>query len=224
MYCRNCGYKNEDNDRFCIKCGQELGTIVDENIDIRNKEKKNNKPEIKIRQILSWVLIIILVTGSLIFLIAIISGRSEKKVVNSLVKGMMTCNMETVLSVFPEELIDAMEDEGINREYLKIELQNELEDQISRILTVNQLEISDAVEWRYSYKMKDIEKTAPSLLIDIQDEYMYNYNVDVSDAETVETELNIRGEESETFNLEIGLIKVGHKWYLDAARMVEYHY
>ena len=43
MYCMNCGEKNDDQARFCIKCGQPLtgGTVVEKKSSLVKKKSKN---------------------------------------------------------------------------------------------------------------------------------------------------------------------------------------
>lgn len=45
MHCKNCGQKNEDDSKYCIKCGQSLGKEVEGSVDRYFKEQKTNQIE-----------------------------------------------------------------------------------------------------------------------------------------------------------------------------------
>ena len=57
MYCRNCGYKLEEDDFFCPECGRRVKVKKEPLIDFKNLEKKYRKQFIG----LSVLLIIVLV-------------------------------------------------------------------------------------------------------------------------------------------------------------------
>lgn len=58
MYCKNCGNKLNDNDRFCIKCGNEVQTNIISN---------NNLTQIKYNKLLSNKFVCLMVVINLIF-------------------------------------------------------------------------------------------------------------------------------------------------------------
>ena len=66
MYCTNCGNKLNNNDKFCVNCGEKR-TIV-ENININNNNvNKNNNSGLKIASIILGSVSII---GSILFIFA----------------------------------------------------------------------------------------------------------------------------------------------------------
>ena len=58
MFCKNCGNKLNDNDKFCIKCGNEVQTNIISN---------NNLPQIKYNKILNNKFVCLMVVMNLIF-------------------------------------------------------------------------------------------------------------------------------------------------------------
>lgn len=208
MICKNCGFENESQARFCVKCGKELSSEEEKREDPGSAlAQKLKKQPALLGAVAAAVLVLVLVVTAM-------SGQGEKKVVDRCIKGVMTCDMDKILSVFPEEMLEMLDEEGISREYFK----NELEDQLSYAVDV----LKDAADdIKFSYKIKEIRDLDDTELIDIQDEYRYNCNLDVSDAEIVEVELNVSGEVENTADIEIGVIKIGRKWYLDVISTTE---
>lgn len=211
MYCKNCGFQNEDDARFCINCGEKLET-VEEN---RNKDQllykqESNKIKHEKKQIVPIMITLILAVVVLIFPIFILSDQAEKKVIDQFIEGEMTCNAEMLVSLFPKEILDEMEKEGINRTAFEDKLERRLKS------AMEMLNYTDDKKIDYSYKIKNIKKISESDLIDIQDEYLEVCELEISKAVTAEIEVQVyEQEKTNNTTLEIGLMKINNGWYLD---------
>ena len=74
MYCRNCGFKNEENSRFCGSCGSELYSNVNQFSVVNNVNQANTKKGIPV---LSWISFGLLMFKLLIIVISIIAYNSN---------------------------------------------------------------------------------------------------------------------------------------------------
>lgn len=76
MFCKNCGQKNEENNKFCISCGLNL------NEETKNNVMKTDNNKAKIISIIGVVLCfipILNIIGLILSIIALIMNRNYKK-------------------------------------------------------------------------------------------------------------------------------------------------
>lgn len=211
VYCRNCGFQNEDNARFCINCGEKLeNTEENKTMDQLLYQQETSKIKHEKKPIISMMITLVLLIMILVFPIFILSDQAEKEVIDQFFEGVITCNGKMIVSLLPEELIDEMEEEGISR--------SDVEDKIERRLksAMEMLNYTDGKEIDYSYKIKNIKKVSEADLIDLQDEYLDVCELKISEAATMEIQVQVYEQEKNNNTiLEIGLMKINHKWYLD---------
>lgn len=211
MYCRNCGFRNEDNASFCINCGEKLETTKEnKTMDQLLYKQETSKIKHEKKTIIPMMITLVLLIMILVFPIFILSDQAEKEVIDQFFEGVITCNGKMIVSLLPEELIDEMEEEGISR--------SDVEDKIERRLksAMEMLNYTDGKEIDYSYKIKNIKKVSEADLIDLQDEYLDVCELEISEAATMEIQVQVYEQEKNNNTiLEIGLMKMNHKWYLD---------
>ena len=108
MYCRNCGYKLEEDDFFCPECGRRVKVKKEPLIDFKNLEKKYRKQFIG----LSVLLIIVLVyhfLNSTFF--------SEEAVIRRYVKAYANKDYMTVIELSGKEKNQFITKQNIQRKY-----------------------------------------------------------------------------------------------------------
>ena len=82
MKCKNCGYENSNNSKFCQGCGNELKstpTVKDNNYEVLPTPKKKNTGFLITSIVLSVLLVAAIVA---IILVLVLGGKSDKKDVN----------------------------------------------------------------------------------------------------------------------------------------------
>ncbi len=136
-----------------------------------------------------------------------IGGGSPEEPVKALFDGVIDGNTDKVMSAFPKEMVDAIEDEGYDDE-LKEELKSS-----KQILKESGIKVS--------YEIKDKDKIDKNDVKDMEEEYrdMMDSELGIeSDAEftegyTIDVELTAKmaGEE-ETEDISIDVYKVDGKW------------
>src|SRR5699024_619978 len=126
-------------------------------------------------------------------------------------------NAEAIIDLMPQKMMEyALEQEGYDPDdfnYLIDELNEELQDQL------DSLDSYLGEGWKITYKILDDEDVKGADLDNIKNAYE-DAGVKVSAAKSVEVELTVTSDETESSNsLDVSLIKVGRSWYLDAMSM-----
>ena len=126
MYCTKCGTKNNDNDKFCIKCGNVLVSKKTNYFDLKKAKKKINKYEKKLkdiynknkRRITIGIGIIIL-----LFLYAIINNLcfSEDVIIKKYIYAYENNDYATVINLSDIDKNEFMSNKSIERKYGSIE-------------------------------------------------------------------------------------------------------
>ncbi len=218
MFCTKCGAENDDNARFCVECGAKLGNSgkgirppsYDSEADVSKKMWNVGKYK-KIIPIIILVILAVLLVSKLI-----LPGQTEKKVIKNIMSAEMTGDVDKIMDIVPEDLWDAAEKEGLSRKEIKEELQDvlsEARDSLDSILGEN---------WKYSYKIKNIEKVPKEDLEDIRETYKdaVGKEVNISEAKKVQVELTVKTKDTEkSETMTIYIIKIKNKWYLDFSNL-----
>lgn len=212
MFCGKCGAKNADDATFCTECGAKLngGQMIRNSTPVVvNLNDKNRK----VGMIAVGVIAVIVI--ALIF--TLFGGRSYKATIEKFVNAQFDADAEAIFELIPEKMIAyALEEEGYDEDELDefIEEGNEeLQDQLDYI------EGYLGEGWTVSHKILNVEDVTGDELDDLKDDYE-DIDIKVSAAKTVEVELTVKAEETETSNsLDISLIKVDRSWYLDLESM-----
>ena len=222
MYCTKCGAKNEDDAKYCEQCGAKLQNTVD-NIKpavlsdkhVPKKEKRGHK-NIKIAPIIILIILLILV---LMFPRLILSGQTEKKIVKEFVEAEMTCDADKIVEFLPEEILNAIETEGGMN---KAEFTEALHDNLDSAM--NTIKNTLGEDWKYSYNIKRIKSVSKEELEELKEKYRDETELDlnISEAKTAEIDLTAGDGETESSSvMDINIIKIKNKWYLDFLSMAE---
>ena len=126
MYCTKCGTKNNDNDKFCIKCGNILTSKKTNYFDLKKAKKKINEYEKKSKDIykknkrsitIGIGIIIIL------FLYAIINNLcfSEDVIIKKYIYAYENNDYATVINLSDIDKNEFMSNKSIERKYGSIE-------------------------------------------------------------------------------------------------------
>lgn len=223
MFCVKCGAQNEDDVKFCTVCGARLdeGTVESgmpaavgfeggASVAVAS-DNKNRK--IGIIAVAAAALLVIVIVAVLLF-----GGRGYEATVKKFINaGFVDPDAEAIFDLFPDEMLEyAFDEAGLDEdeidEFIE-DLQEELEDTIERTERL----YGDDVE--LSYEIRSVKDVKGDDLDDLKDDYE-EVDVDVSAAKTVKVKLTFEGEEqTQSTDMNIGLIKVGRSWYLDANSM-----
>lgn len=225
MYCTNCGAKNEDGAKFCVKCGEKLNnSSLGRKIEVTEKTpyfeqavgKKSKEVHKKIK-IIPVVILLILVVAVVIFPKFIMSGQAEKKIIKEFMEAEMTGDAEKIIDILPEEILEIAKTEGgMSRNELAEEMRKQFDS------VIGTLESTYGEDWKYSYKINSIKKLSQEDMEDIKDMYSddLEMKLDISEAKTAKVEVNVRGDNLDnTLTLDVNLLKIKNKWYLDFASL-----
>lgn len=226
MYCTRCGTENEDDAKFCEQCGEKFQNTVDNVIPavLPNEYVDKYIPEKEERgyaniKIIPIIILIILTVLVLMFPKLILSGQAEKRVVKEFVEAEMTCDADKIVEFLPEEILNAIETEG---GMSKAEFTEALQDNLDSAM--NTLKNTLGEEWEYSYDIKRIKSVSKEELEELKEKYRdeTELNLDISEAKTAEIDLTAGDGETESNSvLDISIIKIKNKWYLDFLSMAE---
>ena len=237
MFCTKCGAKNDDNAKFCVECGNKLEHVIPAGQKVQQgdasyvpsgnqqgeiprfipsdrMEKRKNSlfGSIKPVPVIVTVLLVIavLLLGKMLF-----SGGQEKKLIKNFVKAEMEGNAKV-----PDEMFRLAEKEGMDKE--------ELTDKMDEMLQSAQSSLKSMLgeEWSYSYKIQKMEKMSQEEIQEKEKDYAdEDCELDIKEGKTVTVELTIKGKDIENSQeINIGIIKVGKKWYLDAMSLSDLLY
>lgn len=228
MYCTNCGAKNEDEAKFCVKCGEKLNNSSSgKKIEATKKTpyieqavgKKSKEAHKKIK-IVPIVILLILVVAVVIFPKFIMSGQAEKKIIKEFMEAEMTGDAEKIIDILPEEILEIAKTEGgMSRDELAEEMRKQFDS------VIGTLESTYGEDWKYSYKINSIKKVSQEDLEDIKDMYSddFEMELDISEAKTAKVEVNVSGDNLDnTLTLDVNLLKIKNKWYLDFASLASF--
>ena len=223
MFCTECGAKNEDSAKFCVDCGAKLGNSnvrikipTPSETDSGMNKKVIRKPRKKIN-VIPIIILLILAVAVVTFPRLILSGQSEKKLIKEFIKAEMTADGEKVVEILPDEITEAAEAQG---GITKDEFTQAVQDQLSS--TLNAVISTYGEGWKYSYKIKNIKKASQEDIEDWKNTYKneFEIDVDISEGKISEVEINFNGNEiNNTSNIELNLVKIRGKWYVDFASL-----
>ena len=153
-----------------------------------------------------------LLAAVIVFPKFILSGNEEEKVVKGFIDAEMTGDTEKLLSFIPDKIIEEMMNElNMSR--------SEVVDTLDEEMSGAQETINNALgeNWSYSCKINNIQAVEGAAFNDIVDDYADIVdNLENSEATTVNTEVSVSGKDVDnSIELEIPLIKIDEKWYLD---------
>lgn len=236
MFCTKCGAKNDDSAKFCVECGNPLehieprmkGTFAkgtDEAIPSFTPSEPNreipafsgktpgtyrNQERRKVNII--PVIVVLLLVAAISFVgKSIFSSGGEKKLIKNFVKAEMTGDVKTILNMIPDDVLDGVSQKmGMDLTDLTDEMNDELE---SAMKTIND---TLGEGWSYSYDIQKMEDMSEEDIKEKEELYSEICDLDITKGKTASVEIAVKGKETETSKvLDIGIIKVKGKWYLD---------
>lgn len=242
MFCVKCGAKNDDNAKFCVECGNKLEHVIPARQKVqqgdasyvpsgnqqgeiprfipsdRTEKRKNtlfrNMKPVPVVVTVLLVLAVVLL-GKMLF-----SGGQEKKLIKNFVKAEMEGNAKTLINMLPDEVVRVAEKDGMDKK--------ELTDQMDEMLQSVQSSLKSMLgeDWNYSYKIQKMEKMSQEEIQEKEKDYAdEECELDIKEGKTVTVELTIKGKDIENSQeIDIGIIKVGKKWYLDAMSLSDLLY
>lgn len=223
MFCTECGAKNEDSAKFCVDCGAKLGnsnirikipTPSETDSGMNKKVIRNPRKKINVIPI---IILLILAVAVVTFPRLILSGQSEKKLIKEFIKAEMTADGEKVIEILPDEIVEAAETQGgmTKNEFIKA-VQEQLNSAMNTVVNTY------GEEWKYSYEIKSIKKASQEDIEEWKNTYKdgFEMDVDISEGKICEVEINFNGNEiRNTSNIELNLVKIRGKWYVDFASL-----
>lgn len=212
MFCTKCGMKNADDAMFCSGCGA--------NLNGGQKVKKQNSGKATLENNNRKIGVILIVAVTVIAIIATsftLCGRGYEATIKKFVDAEFDADAETIIKLIPKEMVKyALEESGYDadeRDELVKELKEELQDQL------DYLNKYLGEDWKITYDILNVEDVTGSDLKTLKEGYK-DYDIKVSEAKTVEVQITVKSDETESSNsLDISLIKVGRSWYLDLESM-----
>ena len=196
MYCTKCGAKNEDDAKYCEQCGAKLQNTVDNIkpavLPDKHVPKKEKRGHTNIK-IAPIIILIILLILVLMFPRLILSGQTEKKIAIETEGGMSKAE-------FTEALHDNLDS------------------------AMNTIKNTLGEDWKYSYNIKRIKSVSIEELEELKEKYRdeTELDLDISEAKTAEIDLTAGDGETESSSvMDINIIKIKNKWYLDFLSMAE---
>lgn len=227
MFCTKCGAKVEDGAKFCVQCGNKMERsapkirpvslpkepVVKEVVHSKKVEASDSKPKKKIK-VFPIILFVILLAAVLVFPKFILSGNEEREIITSFVDAEMSGDAEKLVEYIPDKFLDMLlEEEDVSKSEMVKMLDKEMENA--------QKTISDSLgeNWTYSCKINSIKTVEGAAFNDIVDSYAKAIdNLGITEATIADVEISVSGKDIDnSVELEIPMIKIEDKWYLDFA-------
>ncbi len=210
MFCRNCGTQNQDGAGFCCSCGAPLSSGGPAGGGAAAKAKNIN---VKLIGIVAAVVVVLFVAFKLLFGGGGGPEKSATKFVDSIFKG----DGKAIVNMIPDKVIEEIMDE---EDMTKKEMIEELNDGLEYIKD----DMDDMYDkWSVKCKVLDTEDFSKRELRDLADRYEDSYDIDVKAAKTVSVKATLKADgETDSNTMDIVMIKVGGKWYLEYSSINRY--
>lgn len=210
MFCRNCGTQNQDGAGFCCSCGAPLSSGGPAGGGAAAKAKNIN---VKLIGIVAAVVVVLFVAFKLLFGGGGGPEKSATKFVDSIFKG----DGKAIVNMIPDKVIEEIMDE---EDMTKKEMIEELNDGLEYIKD----DMDDMYDkWSVKCKVLDTEDFSKRELRDLADRYEDSYDIDVKAAKTVSVKATLKADgETDSNTMDIVMIKVGGKWYLEYNSIYRY--
>lgn len=210
MFCRNCGTQNQDGAGFCCSCGAPLSSGGPAGGGAAAKAKNIN---VKLIGIVAAVVVVLFVAFKLLFGGGGGPEKSATKFVDSIFKG----DGKAIVNMIPDKVVEEIMDE---EDMTKKEMIEELNDGLEYIKD----DMDDMYDkWSVKCKVLDTEDFSKRELRDLADRYEDSYDIDVKAAKTVSVKATLKADgETDSNTMDIVMIKVGGKWYLEYNSIYRY--
>lgn len=120
MFCSNCGKKNEDEDKFCSRCGESLNgeSLNNEEKLLKGDIKRETKKSMVLKlnkKILAIATLIIVLGGFFIFKYVNENKNSPEGVVQTFFDAVYECDVDKLYSIVePKSRLEMMEENNNN--------------------------------------------------------------------------------------------------------------
>lgn len=228
MFCRNCGTELKEGAKFCPKCGTPATPVQQkresqfsnggqsQNGELTGGTQAVSRRKAKKIPVFAIGVIVILIAAVVLIVRGFLGGGYEEPIKN-LVRGIEKRDGSMILKAFPEELLEAAEEEdGYDRE----EMAQMFESVFS--YSIGDFDLTD-IDYTVSYEIKDDLDLSEREMKEIEDDLeAEGADLDIKAGKEVELELKIAidgiGYE-ETREETIEVIKIGGKWYINPLSM-----
>ena len=229
MFCTNCGRKNSDDSNFCVACGTKLlhpvsgrGIEIPHPVQgemlygstmngaVRERTKKRT-----LRIVLIAVVTALLVAAAVLVKVLLfggLSGKSEEKIVRTFIETFMHGNARSFMELRPETVMeDAVKSLGLSEDMVIAQL----DEQFQNLHTEMEDEFGEG--WSYTYSIQSVEPISEQELQEKMQEYREEKcALEIKEGKRFSLNVEVKGsEDTEKDDINIDLIKVGKKWYLD---------
>ena len=230
MFCKHCGSKINDGAAYCPICGGELGKKVADSSNrqmasdkIRNfnqvKKKKMSPKKTKKIKILAGIICIVIVAA---FIGNYIYNMDCKHVVTEYMKLMADEEDYTqqAYKLLPEEYQQSMinfykeDNDGADEAEMLEEKQKDYEDGMQLI------ENEYGENWKYSFEIKKVEDASRKEIREwkqsIEDSKV-KFNRKIKGMKNVTVKFKLQsedGKKNDKSNMNLVVVRLGHKWYI----------
>ncbi len=207
MYCRKCGAIIPEDAMFCPECGMP---VVQEEIDNNANDLNIKKKNKKIYYLLAVVAVVIIGFFGYQFFIKDSTTTADYQIpLDNLVTGIEEKDLDTILSVFPDELYDKYEEEvGIDI--------RQMGSLFSKTITDNLFSQFDGMD--ISYTIDNVYDCSNDEVSEIINRNKTNFDIDLNivAAKRLDITINtVSASDNANNNGTLVVIQVDNEWYLD---------
>ncbi len=225
-FCGKCGTQIVQGDLFCNNCGASIDAqqttqtqagvaqIAPEIGYVKNK-KKSAKKSVIVISIIAFVLI------AAILFVAIFGLRTPKSIANKFMKAMFVdADAESIVAMMPKEFIEYYENESDESKEDYIEF---LQDSIDYMH--DEFDERFAEDWFVDWEITDVKNLKSAELKELENVYEESLDIEYNDIKRVIVKAPIKytldGDNvKETEDMEVYVIKIGQKWYLEPMQVM----
>ncbi len=230
MFCGNCGAQNPDDARVCAMCGTPLETLeteapaadapefstFPETVQTAAAKKRNTAIGIGVVAAIALVVIIAIAA-------VVLTGKpAYVKTVEKYFSAVVKEDAKKLVSVLPPEYVEEnLEDSFDDRQ------------EMLEIMEENLADVVDGMEDQFGEKIKVKCKVRKDKELGTREvknlketyESYYDLDLDIKEARELKVRVTMSGTEDEdSANMEIIVMKIGGKWYLDVRNISAYAY
>lgn len=209
MFCRKCGEQISGNEKFCPRCGAPVTSTPQPGMQGAGRSAgaaaAKKKPPYLAIGLIAVVAIVVIVAVKLLFF----SNNYEKPVKN-LMKSIEKQDTKLLISTIPDDVFDVLEEElGMDKD--------EIVDQLDGMIS----DIADEYDGKIKveYEIEDVHKLKKSEIKEIEDGLFDSVEIKEGKRLEISTVFYVDGEIEEEEDMELNVIKVGGKWYIDPSSM-----